>query len=152
MSENGLYPKGPSDAERKAYLAKLDDEREARWEREAKAKAERDRVEREARLAALAAEREAEEASRLAVEEAAVAAMSHSDLVRLVRSFVVRLEKVEAANVGPSGKAAVGAGIDVGQLANGTASGAREPIVVEPNMERHRADQKAQLSRLGYGR
>jgi hypothetical protein len=135
-------------------LKRLDDEREARYEREDKAKAEQDRKEIDAELVALAAEREADRVARVEVETAEITALVGDPvaLVRLVRSLVVRLEKLEAANRGPSHKAAGGAGIDVGVFANGTAYGARDPIVVEPNMERNRADQKAQLSRLGYGR
>jgi hypothetical protein len=154
MSESGLYPRGPSDAEIRASRKKVDDELNAIWERDQQKREAKEDAERELRVKADAAEREAErqrkEAEALAAIEALIS--DPADWAKQFLALKAEVADLKAANRGPSHKASVGASIDDGQLANGVASGAREPIVVEPNMERHRADQKAQLRRLGYGR
>jgi membrane protein involved in colicin uptake len=134
MSESGLYPRGPSDAERKAMLKRLDAERKARWEAEAKAKAERDRVEREARFAVEEAEREAKRLAAVEAETAAISALVGDPraMAKLVRRLVAEVADLKAANRSPSHKASVGASIDDGQLSNGTMHGQRERLVEDP--------------------
>src|SRR5258708_1340525 len=100
MSESGLYPKGPSDAERKAMLKRLDDEREANWEADRQKREAKEREEREAEAKAAAAEREAEQAARVEVEAAEISALV-GDPVALVRLVLALKAEVSAMKAGP---------------------------------------------------
>jgi regulator of protease activity HflC (stomatin/prohibitin superfamily) len=137
MSMTGLYrqPSEPTDAERKAKLKAWDDERRARWEAEAKAEAEADRVKREAQAKIDKAEADRKAAERLEAEESAIAALSKADMVRMIWGLQAEVAKLKGlTELKPKDNPV--ASIHNGQLSNGTMYGAREPLVDLPPWKR----------------